>query len=501
MNCCKNDLLYIDKTRQIYHIVDTGKYFFLSRPRRFGKSLTVSTIKYLFLGKKEYFEGLWIENKWNWKTTNPVLHFRFNLLDYQDMGLKPVLIEMLKEQAKIYGIRLKKKTVKSLFKELLKKLYQKEGKIVILVDEYDKPILDYLGIDEEQTIKNQRILKNFYSIIKDYDDSLRFFFVTGVSKFSKVGMFSDLNNLTDLTFDPNFIDALGYTQAELEHYFAPYIQKICTSKKLEKTHLLAEIKKWYNGYSWDGEVFVYNPFSVLNFFYKDGKFLNYWVDTGTPSFLINLLENYEYYDFEGKEVGSVAFESYDIQNIELIPLLFQAGYVTIKEIMRNLYILGYPNVEVKESMLQHLMGVFSHGKAADSASIAYRVEQAFLNDDLETVMSFINRMFANIPFHLFQARDESYYHSLIHILFDYIGIYIKSEVITSRGRADAVVETDTHVYIIEFKLDKSAESAIKQIKERGYNEQHSHKNKTIKLIGVSFSSKEKKVDNWLEEIV
>ncbi len=378
----ENDLLYIDKTEDIYRLVESGNYFFLSRPRRFGKSLLVSTLEYLFLGKKEYFKGLWIEDKWNWNKTYPILHFKFSLLDYQNHGLEKALLMYVLQEADKLKVVLSKTTLKSCFAELLYKLYEKGEQVVILIDEYDKPLIDYLGVDEEKALEHQGILKNFYSVLKDSDLYIQFLFITGVSKFSKVGVFSDLNNLDDITLDPQHSNALGYTQEELEHYFNPYILKICQEKALNKEQFMAKIKQWYNGYSWDGENYVYNPFSILSFFRKHGTFQNFWFKSGTPTFLINLLDKHLYYDFDGEEVGMIAFDNYDIKRLEILPLLFQTGYLTIKERKRNIYKLGYPNLEVKESMLQHLIGAFSHSNASESATTAYYTEQAFVNDDL-----------------------------------------------------------------------------------------------------------------------
>ncbi len=490
----ENDLLYIDKTQQVYQLVDSGNYFFLSRPRRFGKSLLVSTLEYLYLGERAYFKDLWIEDKWDWDKTYPVLHFKFSLLDYQSLGLENALLKFLKKEANKLGVSLSENTLKSCFAELLNKLYEKGKKVVILIDEYDKPLIDYLGVDEEKALEHQQILKNFYSVLKDSDLYIQFLFITGVSKFSKVGVFSDLNNLRDITMSPHFGTLCGYTKEELRFYFTPYVSKEETSAIWEK------IKKWYNGYTWDAKNYVYNPFSILSYF-AEGEFQNFWFKSGTPTFLINLLGKHLYYDFDGQEVGMVAFDNYDISRLEILPLLFQTGYLTIKERKRNIYKLGYPNLEVKESMLQHLIGAFAHGNASESAKTAYYTEQAFANDELETVVKYINSLFASIPYQLFEKQNERFYHAMIHLLFSYVGIYIKSEVCTSKGRADAVVETDTHVYILEFKLDKNAKAAIQQIKDRGYDEQYHYKNKIIKLVGINFNSKNKKIEEWVEEIV
>ncbi len=486
-----NNYLYVDKTQEVYNLVTTGKYYFLSRPRRFGKSLLLSTMKYLFQGERTLFNGLWIEDKWNWETQNPVLHISFSSLGYKDLGLKEALLAELQVKAEEQGITLSQKGLTRRFRELFKKVAQK-GKVVLLIDEYDKPLIDYLGKDIKQALAHQEILKNFYSVIKDSDNHIQLLFITGVSKFSKVGVFSDLNNLRDLTMSRRFGTICGYTEEELRHYFTEYAEQSPTPE------YWAKIKEWYNGYSWGSGNYVYNPFSILNFF-AEGEFQNYWFQSGTPTFLINLLQQHFYYDFEGKEVGSAAFERYDLKKLEIVPLLFQTGYLTIKEKIRNRYRLGYPNLEVKESMLQHLIGAFAHEEISASASMEHKLEEAFIQDDMDNMISLLNSLFAGIPHQLFEQQNERYYHALVHLLFSYLGIYIQSEVNTSRGRADAVVQTDTHIYIIEFKLDKSAKEALEQIKQKGYAEKHRHGNKTIKLLGINFSSKKKRVEEWLIE--
>ncbi len=496
----KGNYLYVDKTQHLYELVNNGKYYFLSRPRRFGKSLMVSTLKYLYRAEQEAFKGLWIEDKWDWNKQHPVLHFSFSLMDYQGLGLEMALLELIHEQADNYAIKLKKKTLKGCFQELLKKL-SKKGNVVLLIDEYDKPIIDYLGDENNRIIKHQSILKSFYSIIKDNDAYLEFLFITGISKFSKVGVFSDLNNLEDLTFDPNFSSGMGYTQEEIEHYFAPYLSDIQARKNLEKPALFTKMKDWYNGYSWDGETFVYNPFSILNFIKKRGKFMNYWFETGTPSFLIKILKNNFFYDFDGIQSGMTAFSTYDIEHLEELPLLFQTGYLTIKAMdeERDLYTLAYPNKEVRLSMLQHLVGAFSHRGSAKSRSLANQLELAFQNENIPLVISLINTSFASIPYPIFIKDKEAYYHSVVFLIFYYLGQYIESEVNTSIGRIDAVLETAASIYVIEFKLDKTAEEAIEQIKTKNYATKYQHKNKIIKLLGVNFSSETKAVENWLLE--
>ncbi len=489
------DLLYVDKTEHLFGLIRTGGYYFLARPRRFGKSLMLATIKEIFKGSKALFKDLWIEDKWNWEKTNPVLHFHFNRLGHKDIGLKKALLAELQVKAEEQGVTLSEKGLARRFGELLKKVAQK-GKVVLLIDEYDKPLIDYLGKKQRhQALENQGILKNFYSAIKNNDENIRFLFITGVTKFSKTGVFSELNNLDDITTDWDFAALVGYTQEEIERYFKPYRPKAMKRNQLTDKELSIELKSWYNGYSWDGETYVYNPWPILSFF-KKGVFSNYWFSTGTPTFLINILKERFFYDFENHRTGITTFESYDLDNLDTLPLLLQTGYLTIKKRTRNVFELGYPNREVKDSMMQHLIGAFRHEESAKSALFAYSLQDAFENNQLEEVIVLINSMFASIPYQIFEAKKEKYYHSLIHLLFTYLGIFIKSEVNTNKGRMDALVETDTHIYVLEFKLDKKVQEAIEQIKKRGYAEQFAKFNKEIVAVGINFSSKTKNVEDW-----
>jgi len=295
----KNNLLYVDKTEIIYRLTEAGNYFFLSRPRRFGKSLTLSTLKSLFQGHKELFDGLWIQDHWDWTKQHPVIHISFSSIGYKELGLEKAIELQLYKIAKNENIYLEEAGISQLFKELIKKL-SKTNEVVLLIDEYDKPIIDYLD-DLPQAKENQKILKSFYSIIKDSGTYIQFLMITGVSKFSKVSIFSELNNLTDLTIHPKFTTLVGYTQEELEYYFKDRFGELINVLAPSKTELLQLVKDWYNGYSWDGENFVYNPFSILSFF-GAGRIRNFWFTTGTPTFLINLLKQRQLIDLTEIEV-------------------------------------------------------------------------------------------------------------------------------------------------------------------------------------------------------
>ena len=488
--------LYVDKTKQVYELTAGGKYYFLSRPRRFGKSLLVSTFKELFEGSKELFEGLWIEDHWAWEKTNPVIYIPFAGLDYKMKGLYGELQKHIQESAQMHGISLQDDSLKNQFEELLRKLAESKGRVVLLIDEYDKPIIDYLGEEVAQAKENQQILKNFYSVIKDSDPYIRMVFITGVSKFSRVSIFSDLNNLNDITMSPRHSVLLGYTQSELEHFFAEYLPSFAEENGMNEEQALSAIKNWYNGYSWDGKKFVYNPFSVLLLFYN-GTFSNYWFKTATPTFLINLIRKEAYYDFDGVKVGDTAFDSFDIEHLDVITLLFQTGYLTIKkyDAGRELYTLGYPNREVKKSMLEYLVHAFSNTSATQVRAYALDVADALQEEDLEKVRDVFNTLLYSLPYQLHQ-KAEKFYHAIVHLFFKYMGLDVQSEVSTARGRADAIVEFDDKVYCFEFKLDRSAQEALEQLKSRGYADKYSNTGKKIILIGVNFSSEKREVDEF-----
>ena len=493
----EKDFLYVDKTEYIFRLAEGGKYFFLSRPRRFGKSLLLSTLKALFEARRKLFQGLWIENKWNWEEKFPVIHISFSSIGYKTLGLETALEKMVEKEAEKCGITLASKEYDQKFKELIETLANR-GTVILLIDEYDKPIIDYLD-DIPQAKSHQKILKSFYSIIKDSDPYIRFLLITGVSKFSKVSIFSELNNLEDLTIDWRSASLTGMTQEELEANFEAHLTESQQRLNMDREELLANVKEWYNGYSWDGKNFVYNPFSLLNFFQKS-DFQNFWFSTGTPTFLINEMKSRNFYDFGTSEVGQAAFDSFDIENIDMYSLLFQTGYLTIKSVERfGLYHLDYPNREVKDSMLQYLVAGFSHGSYAQTTPIVLHLQRAFLQNDLERVISIINGLFKSIPSHIFIKEKEAYYHSVVFLVFQYLGQFIDAEVNTADGRIDAVVHTDTHVYVLEFKLDESAVVALNQIREKGYTDKFNVSDKNVVAVGINFSSESKRVDDWKVE--
>jgi hypothetical protein len=492
--------LYVDKTATIFDLLTTGKYYFLSRPRRFGKSLTLSVIKYLYGGRRDLFTGLWIEPQWDWNKTHPVLHFSFIQIDYQGSGLDEAIKQMLRQAAQEHGIALESDSIKNLFAELIGKLSQAKGKIVLLIDEYDKPLIDYLD-NPDKAKAHQQLLKAFYSILKDSGTHIEFLLITGVSKFSQVSIFSDLNHLKDITLHPRFVTLTGYTQQEVGQHFGERIAELATTGNRSIEAQTALIRDWYNGYSWGQGVTLYNPFSLMSYL-DAGQFTNYWFSTGTPTFLLKLMRKKWIYDISAVELSELAFSSYDVEDLQVYPILFQTGYLTIKG--RNefgLYCMGYPNREVQESMLMYLISNVSQDESSMSKTMVLQIRAAFYQNDMESLIRLINSIFKNIPSHIFIAEAEAYYHSLIFLVFFYLGQYAESEVNTNNGRLDCVVKTDKHIYVIEFKLNQSAKVALQQIKDKGYAEKYLADSRRKVLLGVNFSSEDKAVKDWLVDDV
>ena len=498
------NMLYVDKTESIFQLLHGSRYNFLSRPRRFGKSLTLSTIRNIFEGKKELFKGLWIEDQWDWSEQHPVVHLSFNQLDYQKLGLEQALLQFLEERASESGLILKKQTVKEKLRELIIELARQQASVVFLIDEYDKPLIDYLNKNELPIAKeNRSILKNFYSGLKDdaAQAALRFFLITGVSKFSQVSLFSDLNYLSDISLNSKYNTLVGYTQQELLQNFEDYLQLLQHKMgNVDRPALLERIRRWYNGYSWDGTERVYNPFSILLLF-ENLSFGDFWFKSGTPAFLINLLKEQELYVVDDMRVSGILFDSYDLENMDARALMFQTGYLTVKQYdpYRNRYTLGYPNREVEEAMSNYLIGSLLNRMPVDALRPVELLEDGFLQNDLPKVITVINSLLKDLPSHLLDDKTEHFYHALIHLHFRYLGLYLESEVHTSDGRMDAVVQTPTHVYIIEFKLNVDAKLALAQIVEKQYAEKYRLTSKTIVGLGISFDTSKKAVKDWLNK--
>lgn len=488
-----NGYVYVDKTQHIHHLLNTYKYCFISRPRRFGKSLLVSTLYNLFKGEQALFEGLYLADHWDFQEY-PVIRMSFSEIGYREIPLEQALQQTLDALADDYGLQLHADTPSLKFKELIHALFAKyQRQVVILIDEYDKPIIDYLDAEHlHQARENRDILKSFYSIIKDADAYLKFFLLTGVSRFSKVSIFSDLNNLSDLSVDLRFNELCGISQVELEANFPAELQQYDKEK----------IKTWYNGYKFhvEGQT-VYNPFSLLSFFSNGGDYQNFWYSTGTPTFLMKLCREQHFYKFDTISINQDDLGNFDIENLKIVPILFQTGYLTVvgaNPLLRN-YKLSFPNREVRESYLRNLADQYIGSSTQSSNAILESLLEALTHRDTELLQSSINQAFAAIPYDLWQKENEQYYHALVHLLFSLLNVYIFSEVHTQRGRADTVIIHEGQIYCLEFKLDQSAEAALTQIKARGYTERFQGSGKPLHHIGINFSSALKAVEGVLWE--
>ena len=490
----KGGYIYIDKTEIIHQLVETGQYYFLSRPRRFGKSLLVDTIEQLFSGKKELFEGLWIHDRWDWTKTNPVIHISFASLPYKEVGLSEAIDRGLKRNADLFGIEIYGDNIKDRFRELIEKAAQK-GNVVILIDEYDKPIIDFLE-EPAQMEANRQVMKSFYSILKDSDKYIRLLLITGVSQFSQVSIFSDLNNLRNITLSTQYGAIAGITQEELEESFAPEI----TELQKDRPDILPQIKDWYNGYTWNMKTWVYNPFSLLNFM-ADPIFRSYWFATGTPTFLLKQLKKRSLYDVESFRLGSLALSTLNVENPNPGSLLFQTGYLTIKSIAPDgdVYELSYPNREVKASLLDGLLSTYREIPSEDSAALVTDIKTALNSGDIKGLTVQLNTLIASIPYDHWNAKTESIFTVLTVLTFKLVGIYVYTEVHSSRGRCDVLVKTDKYIYVMELKLDGTAGEALAQIKSKGYLQPHAADPRSKLAVGISFSSKTREVAEYLVE--
>jgi hypothetical protein len=481
---------YVDKTPFIPKL--TSKYYFLSRPRRFGKSLFLDTLKEAFSGNKELFKGLYLYDNWDWEKKYPVITINFTSgVMSSSQLLKKNIHHILETNAKRYELNLEEKEVINIkFEELITKIYQKHNMpVVVLVDEYDKPILDAIE-NIEVARENREILKDFYSVLKGMDPYLKLVFLTGVSRFSKVSIFSGLNQLQDITLNEEFSTVCGYTQSELESVFEDRLKDFDKEK----------IKAWYNGYSWLGES-VYNPFDILLLF-SEKRFRAFWFETGTPTFLIKMFMKNRYYlpELENLEVGEEILSNLDVDNIRIENLLFQSGYLTIKEFLEEdgVYILSYPNLEVRKSLNNALL-FYLDFDASKITKTELNIKQILKEKNIDKLKDVIYTFFASIPHDWYRKNDidsyEGFYASIVYALFNGAGLNVIAEDNTNKGKIDLSVFNQDSVYIVEFKVveDKEEGVALKQIKEKRYYEKYKGKHQEIYLIGIEFSKKDKNI--------
>ena len=518
----RNGFLYVDKTSYFYQLVQRAKgRYFCARPRRFGKSLAISTFEAIFRGEKDLFNGLYIASTdYAWET-HPLIHLDFARMDVETLaGLKESLTKRLFDIAGAYDVTISGSTPTILFADLIEKLCQKESAgAIILIDEYDKPILEHLG-DGTEAEHFRDFLQGFYQIIKGMDAYEHFVFITGVTKFAKVSIFSKLNNLTDITMDARFACMFGYTQAELEQQFDGWLTQTLAHSvaEMNRAELLDKLKDWYDGFRFvvDAEP-VYNPVSVGSFFLSGGVFKNYWFSTGTPSFLVKLATQNQLTleDIHGAIMSESALDLFDVTELsaqaagrdKLFQLLFQTGYLTIDQLLwdtpERVYSLRFPNFEVRYSFAKNL---FSAYQPQEQTSYVASIRRAAQSGDTESMMEWLKEIIANIPYHI-QLPQEKYYQTMVCVILMMCGVDVRPEEMTNKGRMDAVLVTPQHIYIIEFKLNKSAEQAAGQITDKDYVQKYrmtarAH-GQTLHQLGINFSydKDHRNITDWKETIL
>ena len=499
--------LYVDKTRWVHRLVTQGMFYFLARPRRFGKSLLVSTLKCLFEGRRELFDGMWIAapGRWEWQT-HPVIILDFNGIEHDTPeNLRLALEISLRNTADRYQVRLANPTLLSMFKELVVALHHATGMpVVVLIDEYDKPLIEHLGKGAAglaTAIANRDVLKSFFGVLKETSISplLRFVLLTGVSRFSRVSIFSELNNLQDLSMNDAYADMLGYTQAELETRFAPHIAALARRLDWTPEAVTAQLAQQYNGYRFsERDVRVYNPFSILNVF-SERKFGNYWFVSGTPTFLVNLLqqERYDLTEIEGLAVDPSIFATFELDQLQPAALLFQTGYLTIREVHGGVYRLDYPNQEVKTSFTKSLLFATAEDVRKRASTQVLQLAQHLQREDLTAFFEAMTAIFASIPYTLSAQRDEAYFHTVFYLALSASGVDATSELLTSHGRIDLAVHFPDKVYVLEFKSGQSPAAALAQIAARGYAERYRASGRRVILVGINFDPATRNVGGWL----
>ena len=496
----EDSYVYVDKTYFAHKLISRGQYYFLSRPRRFGKSLFLDTLDEIFQGSKELFKGLYIYDRYEFKA-HPVIRISFGSGDYIEEDLvKNEIRNIFRRNIRDLGIESPvTDDYRTSFQELIYNVHaQYNERVVILIDEYDKPILDNIT-NKEYALRARHILKNFYSVIKDNDNLIRFVFITGVSKFSKMNLFSGLNNLEDITVNKEYAEICGYTHEDLKTVFGEHLR----DANLEL------VKRWYNGYYYFGER-VYNPFNILLFISKGLEFRNYWWNTGNPGFLIKKLEEGHYYipQIEEAVISEESLDAFDVEYIDLLALLWQTGYLTFEKRLADefgavSYSLTVPNLEIQFSLNQFFIDYLTNQRH-EKMTYKLNMQKTLKACDFDRFVDILKTIFSSIPYHNYAnniiSRYEGYYCSVVFVYLSALGYPVIAEDTTNKGRIDLTLKMDNKVVIIEFKVD-SQQKPIQQIKERGYHEKYMQKANKIYLMGINFDSDEKNITDYeVEEI-
>ena len=499
----KGGYFYIDKTALIYKMVKTGSYYFLSRPRRFGKSLLISTLEAYFQGKRELFEGLAMEKLEKDWIKYPILHLDLNTQKYDTPeSLEEKLSTTLDEWEDIYGIRSVKKSLALRFESIIQRAYDQTGQlVVILVDEYDKPMLQAIGNEALQK-SFRETLKAFYGALKSKDGCIQIGVLTGVTKFGKVSVFSDLNNLDDISMWNEYIELCGISEREIHENLEAELYEFADARGITYDKLCAELKECYDGYHFThNSIGMYNPFSLLNAF-KRKEFGSYWFETGTPTYLVKLLKKH-HYNLERmahEETDAQVLNSIDSESTNPIPVIYQSGYLTIKGYDEEfgIYSLGFPNREVEEGFMKFLLPFYAHVNQVESPFEIQKFVREVRSGDYDSFFHRLQSFFADTTYELIRDQ-EVHYQNVLFILSKLMGFYVKAEYNTSHGRIDMVLQTDKFIYIMEFKLDGTAEEALQQINEKQYALPFEADGRKIFKIGVNFSAKTRNIEKWIVE--
>ena len=495
----KGNYLYIDKTELIYNMIKGGSYYFLSRPRRFGKSLLLSTIHAIFDGKRELFDGLAIADKtdMDW-AKHPVLHLDLNTEKYDSKEKLEDKIDLfLSEAENLYGKNTKEKSFGTRFEGIIQRAYDKTGKgVVILVDEYDKPMLQAITNDELQN-EFRGTLKGFYGALKSKDGCIKFALLTGVTKFGKVSVFSDLNNLKDISMDHRYTSICGITEEELKSMMFPYVERMATANNITADECLVKLKNQYDGYHFCEEsTGMYNPFSLLNAF-DENRFKSYWFETGTPTYLAELLLKHKFnlHKMATCQTTTKILDSIDPNSTSPIPVIYQSGYLTIKDYdpLFKLYTLGFPNQEVEEGFIDFLLPYYTPIDAIDTAFSIHQFVQDLNAGNAEQFVKRLKSLFADTPYMLIKDL-ENHYQNVIWLICKLTGFYVQAEYMTSEGRIDLVLQTPKYCYVMEFKLDGTAEEALAQIEDKHYTLPFEQNGQQIIRIGMNFSKETRNIE-------
>ena len=498
----KDNYLYVDKTALVWRMANLGKPYFLSRPRRFGKSLLISTFDAYFQGKKELFDGLAIEQletKWE---QHPVLHLDLNAKKYETAAdLIAMLNQYLEKWEAIYGNEKKDRSPEERFSYVIEQASLKTGKgVVVLVDEYDKPMLQAIGNGELQK-EYHNTLKPFYGVLKTMDGCIKLAFLTGVTKFGKISVFSDLNNLDDISMQEMYVGLCGITGQEIHDNLEEELHELADAQKMTYEEACAELKRRYDGYHFvENTEGIYNPFSLLNTF-KYKKFGSYWFETGTPTYLIELLKRY-HYDLEhmahAETYADVLNSIYGDE--EPLPVIFQSGYLTIKgyDERFGIYRLGFPNREVEEGFVRFLIPYYTRFNKIEAPFEIQKFVQEIERGEPDAFFRRLQSFFADTPYELVKEL-ELHYQNVLFIVFKLVGFYVKAEYHTSQGRIDLVLQTDKYVYVMEFKLNGTAEEALQQINDKQYALPFAADSREVFKIGVNFSNTTRNIERWVVE--